>query len=538
MANLHEITYTPESETQNLITDVVDSAYQSVVGTMGPDGKVALIIEKNQPIVTKDGVRVAKALDFNELRKNKIAELITSSAIRTDEMIGDGTTTTVLMIHGLYNAFKNDTSFGTATLVSELVKETKEHLLSLVKEVTPESDEFYRMILTTANYEKDIADLVVKLYRDLPNPNIVLSKSRYYGEDSYHINRDISFDGKYWLPELRPNTPKNEMTFPQCKMIAIDSRVEGLSLDLQKKLLSLVSDGIPLIIVARDFDQPYMDSWRELNRIAMNNITTGNRLPLPLFIPYTLDASGTLGSNIFKDMCEVLNIPKYNRIDSIIETEVLEVIPTPVKLDYAGIHLDGENPVYKERAKEILALLVPAYEDSNVSERASLLGIHQFERISRLRGTNVQLNITGMTDSEITERYYLYEDAVKAAASSLLYGVLPGIGWGYVQAARYIYDKYVKGKPFNSESKVAEIFANVLLTQYNYLNPETFMEASEERQQVLYHDLVTDSLTEVPDFVFDNGAAAIAALEGAWSTVRRLIKMHVILGKSNNSYKL
>lgn len=538
MANLHEITYTPESETQNLITEVIDSAYQSVVGTMGPNGKVALIIEKNKPIVTKDGVRVAKALDFNELRKNKIAELITSSAIRTDEMIGDGTTTTVLMIHGLYNAFKNSSSFATINLVSKLVKESKAHLLSLVKKVTPDSEEFRRMILTTANYEEDIADLVVKLYRDLPNPNIVLSKSRFHSEDNYHINRDITFDGKYWLPELRPNTPKNEMTFPQCKMIVVDNRIEAISPQLQEKLLSLVSDGLPLIIVGRDFDQPYMDLWRELNRIAITRLSPEKRLPLPLFIPYTLDASGTLGSNIFKDMCEVLNVPKYNRIDSIIETDALDIVPTPVKIDYDGIHLDGENEVYKERAEQILSLLVPAYEESNVSERASLLGIHQFDRISRLRGTNVQLNISGMTDSEITERYYLYEDAVKAAASSLLYGVLPGIGWGYVQTAQFIYNEYVKGKPFSNETKIAEYFSNVLLSQYNYLNPESFMEASEERTQVLYHDLVSGLSTEVPDFVFDNGAAAVAALEGAWSTVQRLIKMHVILGKSNNSYKL
>ncbi|MGL4383474.1 MAG: TCP-1/cpn60 chaperonin family protein, partial [Bacilli bacterium] len=125
-------TYTNPTETRNIVEEVLDAAREAVVSTMGPNGKLACIIEINEPIVTKDGVRVAKSLDFNDPRKNSIAKLITSAAIRTDDIVGDGTTTTTLMIHELYNKFSPYNNFLDMKFIDEKIKEVKEFLLSKV----------------------------------------------------------------------------------------------------------------------------------------------------------------------------------------------------------------------------------------------------------------------------------------------------------------------------------------------------------------------------------------------------------------------
>ena len=215
----------------------------------------------------------------------------------------------------------------------------------------------------------------------------------------------------------------------------------------------------------------------------------------------------------------------------------IKPINNPVSLEVTYLELSSELDVYKDRVKPIVERLESLYESMSVSERATVLAQHTYHRLSRLRAQNVTLFVSGTTTPELSERYYLYEDVVKAAASSLTYGVIPGIGYGYNEAAKMLYEKYLLNDVLDNTHKEELLFClcDVLMSQYNFLYNEN-VSLRDELVNLVYIDLVTGEESTIPNNVYDNGAAAISALEGGWSVTKRLINLNTIQGKANYSY--
>lgn len=541
MMNQFETSFTPRNDTVNLVRDVVEKAYDSVVSTMGPNGELALIIDVNQPVVTKDGVRVAKALDFNDIRLNSIAKLITSAAIKTDDIVGDGTTTTVMMVRNLFNQFDGEMNFHTARILDELVDETKAYLTDLVKEVTPGDYRFNKMVRTTSNYQDDISETVIKLFKDYNAPNIVLKKGNGNAEDVIETNNRISFSGRYATPQLQFGTIRGMVNVENSLVVVINNDVREIdNSELIKLRDIIVNTQKPVYLFARSFDNQVHDALINLNNIINRTLQTQQQT---LFIiPFTVHSPGSLAAETVNDLGKLLNVTPINNLEGMV-TEIVEDSLLPpgesFSLDISGIYFDAESsPIVERRANEILERIQRVYEGMNFSEKASYMGKFMLTRISRLLAENVTIIVSGLTEAEITERYYLYEDAIKVAASSVRFGALPGIGWGYNQAAQYLYEKYQHLDTTPSESDrvmwvVVKKFTRALVGQYEHLSGVEYSFTAQNK----YFDLVTLEWNDEPADVFDNGSSSIVALEGGWSVVKRLTKLSCILGKSNTSYR-
>lgn len=541
MKYIEDQTYTNRSDTRHLIKEVVQAAYDTVVSTMGPNGEVALIIEVNQPVVTKDGVRVAKALDLNDIRKNSIAKLITSAAIKTDEIVGDGTTTTVMMVKNLFEQFDGEMNFHTSRLIDELVKESKELLESLVQAITPDDERFARMVYTTSNYQHDISDRVVDLFKQFKNPNISLKHGNGNMSDVIDMNHSVYFDGKYATPQLQFGTTRGHAFIEDASVFIVNGDVRVLD---SATINALVKHGIqcagrPLIVFARSFDTQLLDLFVRINAQINKELGTSNNPQLNL-IPFTINSPGSLAAETVNDLGKLLNVQVYNELEAITTIDKLDVSDVAFSIDISSVsfeRLDGN--IIDDRVKEILDRILPTYEGMNFTEKASYIGKFLFARIARLLAENVTIIVSGMTKAEISERYYLYEDAIRVAQSSIQFGVLPGIGWGYNQVAEILHDKYrdldtSEDEQDRIKSVVVEKFISVLTAQYEYLSNHEYNLGGTN----LYFDLVTLEETEIPTNVFDNGSAAIVAMEGGWSVVKRLCKMSCILGKQNTSYAM
>lgn len=104
---------------------------------------------------------------------------------------------------------------------------------------------------------------------------------------------------------------------------------------------------------------------------------------------------------------------------------------TEVRLDVKGILIDRENPEVAKAADEILEGLDNRYDSMSIVERQETIGRELFRRISRLRANNVIIRVTGVTVSDASERYFRYEDVMKAARTGLQYGVIRYRLWLY-----------------------------------------------------------------------------------------------------------
>lgn len=525
MSVLAEITFTNKQETRSIVTETVDDARESVCSTMGPDGKYVVINEVGEPNVTKDGASVIKALDFNEPRRNLVASIIKDAAVRTDKLVGDGTTTTVFLIYHLYNEFKDLMTFRNIRFIDQLVKQAADHLTNSLKIVNVDDPEFRKMLMTTANYEEDIVNKIMDIFQTYKDPNITLKLMPNLLEDEVEKTTQILFEGEFGLPTQIPNNEIEGYVFKAGMARAIF--VDGMVTELPDGLISMIN-GITgdeqVVIFARSFDPT------ALKHINSEN-SAQNRLK---YIPYRLTAGGTLGSNIFDDVSKMIGgVPTFE-MRELKESDIWEnrgaFMITPKGL----IMTDADEYVHGV-ATEILEGLDARYSKMSVIDRQTVIGKDLFRRISRLRANNITLKVTGITKGNATERLARYEDVMKAAKTGLHYGVIPGIGYGYLSVIDVltILDPYSEPKYKGDEKELVGKFCNVMKAQYEHLTGNKFVQ--EEKPEFV--DLVTGKVSEIPEEVYDNGWATVIALTGAWSTTKTLAKINNLMGRSNKSYK-
>lgn len=517
MSILAETTFTDKIETRAIIDEVIEKAFQSVCSTMGPNGSYVVINQNNTPKLTKDGVSVAKALDFNEPRRNLIADVIKEPSIKTDLEVGDGTTTTVFLTYFLYRTFKDKMSFKSIRFVDQLVKEAIEEINKLVIPGDINSDVFRKMLMTTSNYETEIVDKILEIYRTHDNPNIKLENSPTLPADQVIETKEIVFPGSYGKDIFMPkglgllNVPGDLQT----PVVIVDGVVGNIAVE---ELVSFFSGHESVLILARNFEPMALSILQSLN--------TQNRLRV---MPFRIDAAGSLGSNILSELGRMMDITPVVSLDEVYQRSVVEKAKTGFMLSPNCVMFFGDNEEVKKRAEEILQDLVPRYEKMNVIERQTPIGLSLFSRISRFRANNVTIKVTGTVPSEATERYYRYEDAMKAAKTGSIFGVLPGIGWAYLTVANTLVEKYNKQTLSEEEQNLVIDFCSVLTQPYLHLTGGSL-------EEVKFLDLVTGKEEDIPTSVFDNAAATMTALNGGWACCKTLSKINNIMGRSMKSY--
>lgn len=521
MSVLLETTFTDKDETRAIVDEVVRNAFESVCSTMGPNGRYAVINQTNLPKVTKDGVSVAKALDFNEARRNLIAKIITEPSIKTDKEVGDGTTTTVFQTFQLYEKFKDSMTFKNLRYLDSLMREVKKYLETLIIPCKVDTSEFRNMLMTSSNYEETIVDKVLEIFTRFDKPNIRLVRVPALKEDEIDLTNDIYFEGNFAQDEMNSRVGLGGFTCKagEVNMLLLDDSLRTVNGDILSTIAN-IDYAKPVILIARNFENNAIQVINQYN----------NEVGKAAIIPVQLNAAGRLGAALFNDLGELLGVQPIFDIRGVGTSDV-KPNKVPFVIKATGIYIDAKHENAVPVLETLLKPLDERYESMTVVERASIIGRVLFSRIGRLRANNVTIKVTGVTESDAMERYYRYEDVMKAARTGLQYGVLPGIGYGYMQASVFI-----DSQPQQSDEELEQLrvdLSDLLTYQYTYL---TGLEKG-DTDYGKYIDLVTGEVSDKPTAVFDNAAATIIAFEGAWATAKTLSKINNVMGRSNQSYQ-
>ena len=519
MSMLTEITFTNALATREIIDEVVEHSFESVCSTMGPNGRYVVINEKNMPKVTKDGVSVAKALDFNEARRNMIAKIIMEPSIKTDAEVGDGTTTTVFMTYHLYKAFGDKMTFKNIRYLDDLVDKAREFISSLVIPGDIHSDQFRHMLMTSSNYETEIVDKVLGIYREHQDPNIEFQNCPNLPADEVEHTREIKFEGNFATDNFVPNSGKLTIPAGNVYIVIVDGPIQSFPVNWLANMEGH-ADNRTVVIMGRNFDPMAISQLNAFNQ-SLGKVK---------YIPYKLNAAGSLGTQTIGDLGGLIcDYSPFFSVDAV-DFNVLTLNDVKLVLTTGGIIIDKSEPGIEERAEHILEGLDNRYATLTVMDKQTPVGRSLFRRIGRLRANNVMIRVTGTVPSEATERYYRYEDVIKAARTGKEFGVIPGIGYGYLMAAEYI-----ASLPEQSDEDLNRLrlfFQQVLVAQYEHLTGNLYSGVG----SASYIDLVTGEESIVPVNVYDNAAATLTALKGAWSTAKTLGKISNVMGRSNTSY--
>ena len=393
----------------------------AVTITMGAKGQNVLldINHGSLPHITKDGVTVAKSVDLNDPVESTACTLLKSIALRTNEEVGDGTTTSVALAYSiLQNGAKAILDDGVHPIMLKrgLDMQLESVLAELTKYTVPVTspDDTYKIALVSANGDEKVARLVTDVYSQIgKDGNIAIEASRNAIESSFEKVDGIKFDRGYNNPYYM-NYAKGVADYENALILICDYSI-NVATEIEHILNYAASTNRPLLIICEDID---MGVEEILIKNKMQNVLKPVVVKAPEFGDRRIDAlediailtGGTFVSNLTGIKLSEVTPEHLGNADRIIVTSEETSI----------IGGTGENQDLVDRLADIKIKIEASTDDYNKE--------YQEARYARVNGGVVVIKVGGYSDVEKLELKDRIEDAVNAVKSALIAGIIPGGG--------------------------------------------------------------------------------------------------------------
>ncbi len=390
----------------------------SVSVTLGPKGRNVVIQTPSGPIITKDGVTVAKAVELECPYENLGAQLCIQVSSKTNENAGDGTTTaTVLSRAFVREGLKIVSAGGNPISIKRGIDKAVDVLVEAIAELAKpiENKEQIQFVATISGNEPEVGKIVADAMEAVGKDGVItIEESR--GRDTYlTMVEGMQFDKGFMSPFFVTNPERMECRHNNVSLLLIDSKVydaKALFSFIQKFDTSMKN---PLLIIADSIDG-------EALQLMVRNVYQGRKPWVAVKTPgfanqkkdYLFDlAALTGGTVITQDMgltLEEAPLSVLGTAKSVIVTKETTTI----------IEGEGTQEGIEDRIAQIKVLLAQAESDYE----AKILT----ERIAKLSGGVAVIKVGASTEAEMIEKKYRYEDALAATRAAVEEGIVPGGG--------------------------------------------------------------------------------------------------------------
>lgn len=413
--------------TKGLLTGVKKLA-DAVRTTMGPGGSNVLIETNGRPILTKDGVTVAKSINLVDPLENLGAQLVKEAAGGAADIAGDGTTTATVLT---YELFKHGTQMlnsgvNPVTLRKELQKWSEKLEDSLLDASTPvkSSKEVLQVGTLSANGETEIGQFIVDAMASVGRDGIITVEEAKGFKSYLETVPGTRIDRGYVSPYFVNDQVKNASVLQEPYILLVSGKIDKLN-DLISILEKVHQSGKPLLIVSDDIE------GEALNALVMNSVKDILKccaIRAPEF--------GTGRSSAMNDLAILLGTKVYsNRSTDITKVELADLGKAEkVTVGRNETIIQGPNGNQEEVDNRL----------QEIKKRAMTIGIEPEEknlcnrRISRLSGGIAIIRVGGSTEAELRERKDRIDDALHATKAAVAGGYLPGGGTALVKCLKRI----------------------------------------------------------------------------------------------------
>jgi chaperonin GroEL len=404
----------------------VNTLARAVKVTLGPCGR-NVVLEKSYgaPLVTKDGVTVAKEIEIEDAYENMGAQMVREVASKTSDVAGDGTTTATILAEAIFEeGLKNvvagansmDLKRGIDQAVEALIKEFQK-----MSKPVASSKEVAQVGTCAANHEKEIGDMIAKAMDKVGKDGVITVEEGKSLDTSVELVEGMQFDKGYISPHFVNDLESMQVVLEKPFILVHEKKISGIK-DLVPLLEKIVKTGRPLLIVAEDVDGEALATL-VVNKLrgtfqccAVKAPGFGDRRKAMLEDIATL----TGGRAIFEDLGVSL------------ENIGIEDLGSAKK-----VTVDKENTTIIEGAGDTKAIkgridAIKAEIDATTSDydREKLQ-----ERLAKLAGGVAQINVGAATEVAMKEKKARVEDALHACRAAVAEGILPGGGVALLRAA-------------------------------------------------------------------------------------------------------
>ncbi len=411
----------------------VDKLADTVKVTLGPKGRnVVLDKSYGSPLITNDGVTIAKEIELEDRFENMGAQLVSEVASKTNDTAGDGTTTATVLTQaivreGLKNVTAGANPVGIRTGIELATKVAVKELLANSRKV--ETKESISQIAAISSGDAEIGKLLADAMEKVGNDGVITIEESKGIETELDVVEGMQFDRGYLSQYMVTDNDKMEANLENPYILITDKKISNIQ-DILPLLEQILQQGRPLLIIAEDVDGEALPTL-VLNKLrgtfnvaAVKAPGFGDRRKAMLEDIAIL----TGGTVITEDLGFELKDTTVDQLGHASKVAITKDTTTIV-----------EGAGSTETISQRVALLrAQAEETTSEFDKEKLQ-----ERIAKLAGGVAVIRVGAATETELKERKLRIEDALNAARAAVEEGIIAGGGTAYI----------------NVQSKVAEIEA-------------------------------------------------------------------------------
>ncbi|MCX7895454.1 MAG: chaperonin GroEL [Thermoanaerobaculum sp.] len=431
-----QIVYSEEA--RQAVLRGVNRLADAVKVTLGPKGRNVVIEKKfGSPVITKDGVTVAKEIELKDKLENLGAQMVREVASKTSDVAGDGTTTATVLAQAIYREGVKNVTAGANPMdlkrgIDLAVKKAVEAITSLAKPV--EGKAIAHVGTISANNDEEIGNIIAEAMDKVGKDGVITVEEAKGLETTLEVVEGMQFDRGYLSPYFVTDAERMECVYENAKILLFEKKISSMK-DLLPILEQVAKQGKPLLIVAEDVEGEALATLvvnklrGTLQVVAVKAPGFGDRRKAMLEDIAIL----TGGKLISEDLGIKLENVKWEDLGSARKITVTK--------DDTTIVVDDDDPKKREAiAGRVKQIRKQIEETTSDYDREKLQ-----ERLAKLVGGVAQIKVGAATETEMKEKKARVEDALHATKAAVEEGIVPGGGVALLRAmdeVEKLLDKY------------------------------------------------------------------------------------------------
>ena len=409
-------------EARNALVRGVDKLADTVKITLGPKGRNVVLDKKyGSPLITNDGVTIAKEIELEDAAENMGASLVKEVSTKTNDAAGDGTTTATLLAQALIReGMKNVTAGANPMVLRKGIKKAVDtavaSLVAASKRVNGKED--IARVGTISAGDEVIGQLIADAMEKVTADGVITVEESKSAETYSEVVEGMQFDRGYLSPYMVTDADKMEAVMDDALILVTDKKISNIQ-EILPLLEQLVQSGRKLLIIAEDVEGEALTTLvlnklrGTFNCVAVKAPGFGDRRKEMLRDIATLTGAEVVSSEIGLELKDAdLSVLGQARQVKVSKENTIIVGGT------------GDPEAIKARVAQIRAAIETTTSDF---DREKLQ-----ERLAKLAGGVAVIKVGAATEAEMKEKKLRIEDALNATKAAVEEGIVAGGGTAYL----------------------------------------------------------------------------------------------------------
>jgi chaperonin GroEL len=407
----------------------VNTLANAVRVTLGPKGRNVVLGKKfGSPVITKDGVTVAKEIELKDKYENMGAQMVREVAVKTNETAGDGTTTATVLAQAIFrDGVKNVTAGANPMSLQRGIQIATEHVVAELQRVSKKvksKEDLMNVASVSANNDREIGRLISEAMERVGNDGVVTVEESKTLQTELEIVEGMQFDRGYLSPYFVTNPERMECVLEDAVILLHEKKISAMR-ELLPILEQTAGRGRPLLIVAEDIEGDALATL-VVNKLRGTIKVCAAKAP----------AFGDRRKAILEDLAiltgaKVITEELGIKLENVELTDLGKAKRVIVDKDTTTIVEGGGDP--KAIQGRVATIRKQIEETTSDYDREKLQ-----ERLAKLAGGVAVVKVGAPTETAMKEIKMRVEDALNATKAAAQEGIVIGGGVALLRAAKVL----------------------------------------------------------------------------------------------------